>query len=626
MPAEAYRASFRDGLVVGLSLALLLCSCGGDDSDATTLVSMPDDTSASEPDSTSDSDAVAPPEDVQPPPSDLVDVTEPADATEVANLPDLPDTPAPADLPDVADVPEAPDLPDGVQPEDIAPPEDDADVVEPPPSPCDSLRPLPLPWTKVGNLGGAEDFCLDDEGNLYLVKGGTLRRREPDGTITIIAPVSPPTAGTGCLSDGRVVIASGDTLVVVDPSTGGYETILAGLQYPNGLDIDFDDTIFVAEQSGGRLRAVDPDTGEFEVLAEGLPSPNGVSFSPGYVRVYVGSFGGGKVHGLSRLPDGTWGKAWLLAQIKKDETKVIDEPLLASPTESDYDPCGAVEPGASCVTPDGWDGHCVETEWGPLCHRAEGATAPGIAACEGKTDGAACALSILGQPFKGLCLTPASGPACCDPKAEKGCSNDTCETCVCDADTFCCNNKWDNGCAKRAKGACSKECGCPFGGVLGGTGVEPLACYAHFDALGPCAGKSAGAKCELLWDHKSVFPGKCTNLASAPQPLPYPESGIGCVSDKLYKGGGGLDGLNVDECGNVYVTEYQFGYVWRIDPDGGIAKVVKLPSSWIPNMEFGRGLGGYDATSLHVTPINGNYLYALPVGLHGKEITAPPAP
>lgn len=504
-----------------------------------------------------------------------------------------------------------------------------ADVADPDaedlPDPCDQLAPLPLRWTKHGNLGGAEDYCLDNLGNMWAVSGGNLKKQTPDGTVTVVTPNLHGSAGTGCLSDGRIVVAIEDTLIVAWP-TGGYITLLAGLEYPNGLDIDADDTIYVAEQSGGRVRAVDPNTGDFTVIADQLPAPNGVSFGPGYHRLYVGSFGGGWVHGINRKLDGTWGKPWVLARIDKDNTPVIDEPLLNVPVESDYDPCGTALPAAPCTTPDGWAGECVDTAWGPLCQRAADAVSPGIVACEGKAPDAVCGISILGEPFPGLCLTPETAPACCASSDEAGCTNVACEGCVCAADNFCCNVSWDGACANLAYGDCAGDCGCWAGGAIGGTGIEPLACYASFDPMKPCKHLDVGADCTLVRDSKSYFKGKCTNLANDPKPPPYAATGLGCVSTDLEGGGGGLDGLNVDACGNVYVTEYVLGYVWRIDPMGGVAKVVKLPNYWIPNMEFGRGVGGYGAESLYVIPINEPFLFELQAGVQGKEATMPGVP
>ncbi len=82
-------------------------------------------------------------------------------------------------------------------------------------------------------------------------------------------------------------------------------------------------------------------------------------------------------------------------------------------------------------------------------------------------------------------------------------------------------------------------------------------------------------------------------------------------------GWSGLDGLNVDECGNVYVTEYVEGIVWKIDPTAKKfepQEVASLPSYWIPNLHWGRGIGEFDDDLLYVADREQGRLFALDVG------------
>jgi sugar lactone lactonase YvrE len=75
----------------------------------------------------------------------------------------------------------------------------------------------------------------------------------------------------------------------------------------------------------------------------------------------------------------------------------------------------------------------------------------------------------------------------------------------------------------------------------------------------------------------------------------------------LYEVGanGGFDGINVDACGNVYITEYTTGRVYRVTPDGSEARmVVDLPSGWIPNMRWGHEIGGWRSDILYVADRN----------------------
>jgi sugar lactone lactonase YvrE len=84
--------------------------------------------------------------------------------------------------------------------------------------------------------------------------------------------------------------------------------------------------------------------------------------------------------------------------------------------------------------------------------------------------------------------------------------------------------------------------------------------------------------------------------------------------------GGGLDGLNVDGCGNIYVTEYGPGVVWRISPDGeNVERAATLGSSWIPNLHFGPGAGGYERDKVYVMNYDGGGgLFEVDAGVRGR--------
>jgi sugar lactone lactonase YvrE len=90
----------------------------------------------------------------------------------------------------------------------------------------------------------------------------------------------------------------------------------------------------------------------------------------------------------------------------------------------------------------------------------------------------------------------------------------------------------------------------------------------------------------------------------------------------LYEVGlnGGFDGINVDACGNVYITEYTTGRIYRVTPDGEQARmVVDLPSGWIPNMRWGHDIGGWRSDVLYVSDRNQGRLFALEMGIAGKK-------
>jgi sugar lactone lactonase YvrE len=84
---------------------------------------------------------------------------------------------------------------------------------------------------------------------------------------------------------------------------------------------------------------------------------------------------------------------------------------------------------------------------------------------------------------------------------------------------------------------------------------------------------------------------------------------------------GTFDGMGVDACGNVYVCEYIAAKVWRIPPDGQNPHVVvdlSAETGWIPNMQWGSGIGGWDPNILYVRDISSGKMYEVPVGVPGK--------
>jgi hypothetical protein len=86
---------------------------------------------------------------------------------------------------------------------------------------------------------------------------------------------------------------------------------------------------------------------------------------------------------------------------------------------------------------------------------------------------------------------------------------------------------------------------------------------------------------------------------------------------------GGIDGVGVDVCGNVYASEFVNGNVYRIDPTGNIELIATLPSSWIPNVEWGKNLGGFLGHTLYVADRDQGRLFALEVGIAGGSVPHP---
>jgi len=171
------------------------------------------------------------------------------------------------------------------------------------------------PWPKtptnlaeLADFSTAEDFDFDADGYVVSIQSSNLRGKDFYGNTKFISPsVSNGAAGTRVLKTGDFVVADVSTgsIVLVDAVTGGKEVILSGLAYPNGLEVDEDDNVYIGENSGDRVIRVNAyDPTDVEVIAQGLREPNGVILSPDGQTIYVGSFGGGKIYAVDRDPKG----------------------------------------------------------------------------------------------------------------------------------------------------------------------------------------------------------------------------------------------------------------------------------------------------------------------------------
>lgn len=167
---------------------------------------------------------------------------------------------------------------------------------------CDSIPRGPLGYTVTTGIYAGEDFAFDDQGNLVGANANNLFKSPYGGPPQLWVPGANVSAGLRATSEGVFVYASGDSLSRINMFDAP-EVVLGGLSYPNGMDVDLEGWVWVAEQSGSRLRRINPETGEYTIAAEGLQSPNGVSFSPDYSIVYVGSFGGGIIYAVHLNPD-----------------------------------------------------------------------------------------------------------------------------------------------------------------------------------------------------------------------------------------------------------------------------------------------------------------------------------
>ncbi len=142
-----------------------------------------------------------------------------------------------------------------------------------------------------------------------------------------------------------------------------------------------------------------------------------------------------------------------------------------------------------------------------------------------------------------------------------------------------------------------------------------LQCQAPDPFEAACVGLTEGAECTLLDEA-----GLCEDFGFG--------FGLVCNNPAWWgggDGGGGLDGIAADLCGNVYVTEFTSGRIFRWTEEGGVPEiVVTLPNWWIPNMDFGPGVGGWDETKLWVNTRDSDQMYGLDIGLRGRPVAHRP--
>jgi sugar lactone lactonase YvrE len=128
-----------------------------------------------------------------------------------------------------------------------------------------------------------------------------------------------------------------------------------------------------------------------------------------------------------------------------------------------------------------------------------------------------------------------------------------------------------------------------------------------------CPEMQEGAACEVPGQFEG---GTCRRLANvidcAKDTTIRACDGFDCTSAEH---GGGIDGLGVDACGNVYASEYEYGNIWRVSPSGTLEQLASLPAMWIPNLKWGRGLGGFETNVLFVADRDEGRLFAVSVGV-----------
>lgn len=428
------------------------------------------------------------------------------------------------------------------------------------PDVCADLPALPLDFTTIRGFSGSEDFAFDGDGGLVSVgMNGLLTSRKRDGTTRVIAPGFGEMAGTAYAPNGDLIMADAGrgALLRVTPN-GGSETLHGGLSYPNGVAVDPDGIAFTADQNTGAVWRVDTATGDAEQIAADLFAPNGVAIG-GDGTLYVGSFGGGTVHRIA--PEGdSYAAPELLSQ-------VVEIDLTG----------GCETAGDDCTTNNYALGTCVDGDEGLTCSPTRDTEA-----CVDRARLEACTTTLFGEPIESRCMgsadlafcpfTPVQAIEPCDDK--------------------------DQGQRCRIEGQ-QGEC------YQTSQGINACYVYATSPDYG-CDGASAGDDCALADTHYP-YVGTCVDWGGGD---------LACDPGGTLEGG--LDGIGVDACDNVYVTEYISGQIWRITPEGETEVAVALPSSWIPNMHWGSGLEGWETDVLYVMDRDEGRVFEVQVGVGAK--------
>jgi len=443
---------------------------------------------------------------------------------------------------------------------------------------CTEPAELPVDAQTMRGFIPAEDFVLDGEGYLVGIDyGGNLIGINQDGDRKVILPNAGYwTSGMHMLLDGSFVYSDAETgsLMKVVPGSGA-EVVVSGMSYPNGIEVDLEGFVYVTEHDAGRVRRIDPETGEYSILADGLHHPNGIQFSTDYQTLYVNSFGGGTVHSIERRDEAPWGEPLLLGYVPSIDQDSIPTPCIDGATEGD-----------ACVMVYGGVGACeVPDDDEPSCEISRD-----HAACDGLTAGEACTTQLLDEPVDSVCMEQSEldSPYC--PRAEA----ERIEPCVGQSDYSSCRYK-------NQYGYC----------VTGWEGAKICQVDSDYDLMSDaCRGLELGDACTTMFP-TGPWQGTCED---------YSHWGWGVACGPWYGFGekGGLDGMAVDACDNIYVTEYVAGRIYRFAPDGSEIEFVHATGSqWIPNMHWGNGIGGWEEDVLYVLDRDDGSVHALEVDVYG---------
>ena len=458
------------------------------------------------------------------------------------------------------------------------------DTSAPDPEPevdCSGLAELPVEPTRISGFTTSEDFAFDLDGNFVSPDhNGNVLKISYAGESEVLSPSFGEAAGMAYLPSGELVIASpGRGSLEIIAADGGRTTLLSGLSYPNGVTVDEAGAIYVAEHDAGVIRQVDAETGDYTILATGLYSPNGLAFGPDEQTLYVNSFGGATVHSIERTSAG-WEEPELHGETPTDTDTALDGA------------CEGMAEGDECFLSSGIGiGAC---EGAPLSCVESLDTA----ACSGLTFGDACLTQALGESIESVCAVPMAGGELFCPKVPG------------EVVTACVDQSSGSGC--EALGT-TRTCDPSWEDIL----ICDITSWES-EVFSACEALAAGDDC-IIEDYEGYAAGSCMDPG---------HGSLYCSSSYHNKDWrGGLDGMAADACGNVYVTEYVMGYIWRFSSAGGEPELVAESNSyWIPNLHWGLGVGGWETDALYVQERDSRDVLVLELGVTGVPAAYRPSP
>ena len=183
---------------------------------------------------------------------------------------------------------------------------------------CNTVPPGEQTWQAAGEYGQAEDFDIDMDGYVGVAYNGNLMKRNQAGDVQVISPgVGGLTSGTRVLSTGDWVIndQNSGTVTLIDVVTGAQQVVSSAFTWPNGIEVDDNDHLFISDFSAGRIVRLDPyNPGDNEVLASGLNQANGIALSPDEQTLYSMESWTATIFAMDKQPDGSWGPVRVIHQ------------------------------------------------------------------------------------------------------------------------------------------------------------------------------------------------------------------------------------------------------------------------------------------------------------------------